>query len=121
MGGRRSQLRWGVLLVACLVGTVAGRALLLSNGSAAAGGSTTYHSGKAVARRAARLSFTGRNQMIPASFFGISVEYNEISAFEDHGASFGRALALMRPGNETLVPLRIGGRSANDVYWNVPT
>jgi hypothetical protein len=100
--------------------TGAGGALLLSRGSAAAGGSAPNQSGEAVAAPAARLSFTGRDQTISASFFGISMEYNEMSAFEDYGALFDRALSLVRPGNESLMPLRIGGRSANDVYWNVP-
>ena len=69
---------------------------------------------------AATLSFTGGSQLIPASFFGISMEYDEVSAFEDRDALFDRALSLMRPGNEPLVPLRIGGRSANEVYWKTP-
>ena len=48
------------------------------------------------------------------------MEYDEVAAFEDHGALFDRALSLMRPGNESLMPLRIGGRSANEVYWRTP-
>ncbi len=48
------------------------------------------------------------------------MEYDEVAAFEDHGALFDRALSLMRPGNESLMPLRIGGRSANEVYWDTP-
>ena len=102
-------------------------ALALSRGNVSAAASGTATAKSPLAQRvttqppaAATLAFTGASQQIPTSFFGISMEYNEVAAFEDHGALFDRALSLMRPGNESLVPLRIGGRSANEVYWKTP-
>jgi hypothetical protein len=68
----------------------------------------------------AQISFTGRSHSIPRSFFGIGLEYTELRTFEADGELFDRAVALMRPENERTLVLRIGGKSANDVYWQTP-
>lgn len=139
-GGRRRRQRYGRWVPGAGVGPTRGfvwgrrtgfraaafvvlAAVVLSRGSdSVAAGATAKHpptrSVSTVPPGAATLTFTGGSQPIPTSFLGISVEYDEVAAFEHHGALFDRALALVRPGDESLVPLRIGGRSANEVYWN---
>jgi hypothetical protein len=118
---RRTRFRIAVFLGLAAVGA----ALALSRGSDRAAAKATVRSSPAQIAStrpsaAATLTFSGDSRPIPTSFFGISMEYDEVAAFEDHGALLDRALSLMRPGNESLMPLRIGGRSANEVYWKTP-
>ena len=115
----------GLRIAVFLVLAAASVALGLSRGSDSAAARATAKNPPAqpVSTQpsvAATLTFSGDSEPIPTSFFGISMEYDEVAAFEDHGALFDRALSLMRPGNESLMPLRIGGRSANEVYWRTP-
>jgi hypothetical protein len=83
---------------------------------------SSAHISRVSARRllgAVQLTFTGRRRRIPATFFGISMEYDGVGTYDRDGALFDRALSLVRPGNESVMPLRVGGRSANRIYWNM--
>lgn len=59
--------------------------------------------------------------MIPPSFSGVSLEYNELAGIEGAGGLADRLLALIRPDDGEPVVLRVGGNSADDAYWKVPT
>jgi hypothetical protein len=120
---RRSGWPWVVAVAAVFVLAAVGVAVFGRGGDVArvsvsgpAARLVSVQSAKAV-----RLSFTGGDRPIPASFVGISMEYPEVASFESHGVLFGRVLSVMRPGNESLMPLRVGGRTANGMYWNTPT
>jgi hypothetical protein len=52
---------------------------------------------------------------------GISIEYSELDSYEAGGALFGRALSLMRPDLSAPILLRVGGKSADGVYWDTST
>ena len=55
---------------------------------------------------------------IPASYLGLSVEYNELPMYERFAESFRRLLAVLRPpGDHSPVSLRIGGESADSTFW----
>ena len=55
---------------------------------------------------------------IPASYLGLSVEYNELPRYERFAESFKRLLAVLRPpGDHSPVSLRIGGESADSTFW----
>ena len=83
---------------------------------------SSAHTRRVSARRllgAVQLTFTRRRRRIPTTFFGISMEYDGVGTYDRDGALFDRAVSLMRPGNESVMPLRVGGRSANKIYWNM--
>ena len=54
---------------------------------------------------------------IPPDFFGLSFETSEMPHFEAAGATFDRMIALIRPGTGMPLPVRVGGRSADETYW----
>ena len=54
---------------------------------------------------------------IPSDFFGLSFETSEMPHFEAAGATFDRMIALIRPATGTPLPVRVGGRSADETYW----
>lgn len=55
---------------------------------------------------------------VPSSFLGLSVEDNELPAYEHFFRTFGRLLSVLRPhGDDSPVILRIGGESADSSVW----
>lgn len=66
---------------------------------------------------AVTFSLTGGGQRIPNAFFGVSIEYKELSQYEAEGALFDRAMALIKPEDGSRMALRVGGKSADHVYW----
>jgi hypothetical protein len=73
------------------------------------------HPGTQAAMVQIRLSRT--SVPIPAGFFGIGVEVRELPQYARAGAVFRRAVSLMRPGLEASIPMRVGGYSADQAYW----
>jgi hypothetical protein len=65
----------------------------------------------------AQITFTGASRRIPTSFFGLSVEYKELRTYIDSGALFRRMLSLVRPRDGSPLLVRIGGKSADHVWW----
>jgi hypothetical protein len=69
------------------------------------------------ASTAVTFSLSGGGRRIPNSFFGISIEYKELSQYEAEGTLFNRAMSLIRPEDGSRLGLRVGGKSADHVYW----
>ncbi len=67
------------------------------------------------------LSLNGRTQPVPPSFLGISFEYDQLPKFEAAGRLFDRMIALMHSRDGSPMFVRLGGRSADDFYWDPPT
>jgi Glycosyl hydrolase family 79 C-terminal beta domain len=65
----------------------------------------------------ARLTLESGTQSIPRSFFGLSVEYNELTEYEKDGPAFGRVLAVIRAQDGSRLELRIGGKSADRTFF----
>lgn len=78
---------------------------------------TVPTAGDAGAPLPASLTFTGGSQRIPQSFFGLSIEYKELYTYESAGSAFERAISLVRPRDGEPMLLRIGGKSADHVWW----
>lgn len=76
--------------------------------------------GGAATASAANVSFrlTGGGRTVPSQFFGLSMEYNSVAPYEDMGGLFGRAVSLFRAENGAPMILRVGGKSADHVYWD---
>ncbi len=68
----------------------------------------------------ASFRLTGGGITVPRSFFGISVEYDQLLIYESEGPLFDRALSLIQPEDGTRLLLRIGGRSTDHTYWETP-
>ncbi len=68
----------------------------------------------------AAFTLTGGGIAVPRSFFGLSMEYNQMPVYAQEGPVFDRALALIRPQDGTRLVLRIGGRSTDHTYWETP-
>jgi hypothetical protein len=66
---------------------------------------------------AAQLTLTAGSRSIPPSFLGLSVEYNELLAYEREGSLFDRVISQIKPEDGTRMMIRIGGKSADHVYW----
>lgn len=64
-----------------------------------------------------RVDFGGGGRAIPAGFFGLSTEYNELPTYERSGVLFNRMLDLLRPSRRAPLTLRIGGKSADHMLW----
>ena len=58
------------------------------------------------------------SQAIPRSFLGLSMAYNQVTAFANEGSAFDHFVSLIRPEDNGPMLLRIGGRSADRVYWD---
>ncbi len=69
------------------------------------------------ASTAVTFSLSGGGRRIPNSFFGVSIEYKELAQYEAEGALFNRALSLIKPEDRSRMALRVGGKSADHVYW----
>ncbi len=69
---------------------------------------------------AANVSFrlTGGGRSIPREFFGLSMEYNSVAAYQSMGGVFKQAVSLFRSENGAPMILRVGGKSADHVYWD---
>ncbi len=98
-----------VLVFACLAATTLG-VLVPGSGDAvkAAAGSPADP---------ATLTLTGAGHSIPRSFFGLSVEYNELADYQAEGAAFTRAMKLIQPEDGSRMLLRLGGKSADRTYY----
>src|SRR5947209_10790584 len=91
-------------------------ALLAGAPTAAAAGQTTV-THEASHTLTVKISLTGTSQRIPTSFLGLSVEVNELLSYVQEGAVLDRALSLLRPASGDPIVLRVGGKSADDAYW----
>ncbi len=100
-------------MVVCLVGAVI--CVLLG----AASGTGSAASGPRPVPIQVRL--TGTSQAIPRSFFGLSMEYTGVPSYSQMGPLFDRVVAMVRPQDGSRMLLRIGGKSADHFYWEVPT
>ena len=69
----------------------------------------------------AYLMFTGGGRVIPTGFFGMSVEYKELRVYERASALFDRVIGLIRPRDGGPMLLRVGGKSADHVWWKTAT
>ena len=93
---------------------------MLAVGLVVLGGMSGVARGSAATRAAnlpAQFTVIGEQRLIPPSFFGVSVEYNELGTYEREGRLFDRVLSLIRPPDAGPLMLRVGGRSADHVYW----
>jgi hypothetical protein len=59
-------------------------------------------------------------ERVPHSFFGLSAEYNELPIYEHAPTLFDRFMSLVRPRDGSRLLFRIGGKSADDMYWETP-
>jgi hypothetical protein len=67
----------------------------------------------------AQVSLGGAGPVIPSSFLGLSVEYNQLAAYEALGPVFDRVISIVHP--QPGMVLRLGGRSADRAYWQTST
>jgi hypothetical protein len=76
--------------------------------------------GGAATANAANVSFrlTGGGRTVPSEFFGLSMEYNSLATYQGMGPLFKRAVSLFRAENGAPMILRVGGKSADHVYWD---
>ena len=65
----------------------------------------------------AQIVFSGGDRRIPTSFFGLSLEYKELGTYLKSGVLFRRMLSIVRPRDGSPMLLRIGGKSADHVWW----
>jgi hypothetical protein len=65
----------------------------------------------------AQIAFGSGSRRIPTSFFGLSLEYKELRTYVKSGALFRRMLSIVRPRDGGPMLLRIGGKSADHVWW----
>jgi hypothetical protein len=67
------------------------------------------------------LTLGGVARPVPPSFLGISFEYDQLAKFESAGRPFDRMIAVMHSHDGAPMFVRLGGRSADDFYWDPPT
>jgi hypothetical protein len=108
---------------ALLVDAAAGAAGPVARAANATSGPVAHRANGASARPAlpAFVSYGGGSRRIPTSFFGLSVEYKELGTYLQSGPLFERMLALVRPRDGGPMLLRIGGKSADHVWWKSAT
>ena len=63
------------------------------------------------------LSASGGRPVSP-DYLGLSVEYTELATYESAGHLFDRMLSLMRAHNGRALRFRLGGTTADEVYFN---
>jgi hypothetical protein len=88
------------------------------------GGATGDHAATAragISPVSVQVRLTSLGRVIPQSFLGLSVEVNELSSYAQAGAVFGRAISLLRASGGGPIVLRVGGKSADDAYWDTST
>ena len=109
--GRSGRALW--FCTSVLVAAALGGAML----SPASTPALATHQLDSRASFAATFSPTGGGRRIPNAFFGVSIEYEELSRYEAEGALFDRVMSLIRPEDGSRMVLRVGGKSADHVYW----
>ena len=119
----RPALMRGLLAAGTCAAGIACAALLGPAGPDASAAATVGTTRPPAAPRplAAEVSLGAGGPAVPHSFSGLSIEYNELSAYEQAGPLFDRVVGLIRPADNSPILLRIGGKSADDTYWNTPT
>jgi len=65
----------------------------------------------------ATVAFAPGARRIPAGFFGLAMEYNELPVYEQSGALFARVASIIRPRDGGPMTLRVGGKSADHTLW----
>ena len=88
------------------------------------GGATGDHAATAragISLVSVQVRLTSLGRVIPQSFLGLSVEVNELSSYVQAGAVFGRAISLLRASGGGPIVLRVGGKSADDAFWDAST
>ena len=108
-----AQRRAGRAL-ACLAATVLVGSILDAGVDHAAGAPAAQ---QAPPTLPAGLTLGSGTQSIPRSFFGLSVTYNELAAYEKDAAAFKHVLSLIRPQDGSRLELRIGGKSADRTFY----
>ena len=81
----------------------------------------TARSSSAAPRQAAVVTLTGQSQAIPHSFFGLSIEDKELAKYEAEEPFFDRMISHLAPLDGSRMLLRLGGRSADEVFWDTST
>ena len=95
--------------------------LLAALASGAASGAPTARAPRIATTASAlptQITFGGGSRRIPTSFFGLSVEYKELRTYVNSGSLFRRMLSIVRPRDGRPMVLRIGGKSADHVWWD---
>jgi len=111
---RSSSAAWIVLRCgAAVVAYLLLSGVVFVHAAAAAGARTSALPGQV------RLGSPGRR--IPGTFLGLSFEVNELSSYVEEGPAFDRAISLLRPHAGGPMVVRLGGKSADDAYWDAPT
>ena len=99
-----------IVVVACLAGAAAAHAAVDRSGPPAlAAGSPPASS--------ASVAFAAGGRRIPAGFFGLAMEYNELPVYEKAGVLFRRVASIIRPRDGGPMTLRVGGKSADHTLW----
>lgn len=98
-----------IIVIACLAGALLG---VLAQSAGEVG-----QAGAAPSAQSARLTLRTDAQPMPRSFFGLSIEYDELADYEALGPAFSHVLGLIRPQDGTRMLLRIGGKSADRTYY----
>jgi hypothetical protein len=88
-----------------ILGLILSAGLLMSQAASASASSVSFR-------------LTGGGRTIPREFFGLSMEYNSLATYEDMGGLFKQAVSLFRAENGAPMILRVGGKSADHVYWD---
>ena len=92
-------------------------ALLAGVASGAPRGMVAPRGAAASSTLPAQIAFSGGDRRIPTSFFGLSLEYKELRTYLNSGVLFRRMLSIVRPRDGSPMLLRIGGKSADHVWW----
>jgi hypothetical protein len=66
----------------------------------------------------ATISLGRPSTKLPTSYFGLSMEYNELPIYERFPSAFARILGLLKAAQDGPQVVRIGGDSADLTFWN---
>ncbi len=111
--GRTALRRAAIAAAACLA-----CALLAGVASGAASDAAAQRAAAASSQLPAQITFGSGSRRIPTSFFGLSLEYKELHTYLNSGVLFRRMLSIVRPRDGSSMLLRIGGKSADHVWWD---
>ena len=111
--GRTALRRAAIAATACLA-----CALLAGVASGAASDAAAQRAAAASSQLPAQITFGSSSRRIPTSFFGLSMEYKELHTYLNSGVLFRRMLSIVRPRDGSSMLLRIGGKSADHVWWD---
>ncbi len=103
---RGTAIALGAIALACAAW------LAIAAGASTASGSTTP---------VAVVTLTGQSRSIPRSFFGLSIEDEELAKYEAEEPLFDLMISHLAPLDGSRMLLRLGGRSADEVFWDTPT